>query len=538
MAKKNSGDSKSKGLALPLEAIREGRDEMNLVEYPFASLWKNTEADAEISHEWETQHPLTGRKVKASWRVSGDPKLGLPSASDEQVYLALMEVTQQSGLESQTVYFTRHDLIRRLGWVHNDVNYRRLLQAMRRLKAVTISAENAFWDASAKSFRSVGFSILDNYDIATERPGRKKSGQSELPLSFFKWNDVVFSSMKAGYIRAIDLGFALSLQSALALRLYRYLDKKSYDSRRKFEIELGSLCERHLGMRPSEYASKYKERLKPAHDELLARGFLEHVGYEPMKTKKAEKVCYTFAPRKNLTASTPDAPTTHSSNLNTPQDSQQDLQEASQSSLDALDAVEAAPTRNGATVLITHSLFDSSTNSNSNSETDELLHRMIDIGVSPDVAHELIRLAAKQDLRLQLDCLTDRDPKDSAATFVKAVRESWTPPTKYSRRIKAAEQARQRAVISETEKISKAAKERLETEKKVWQEADDRNIDAIWDSLSAEDQATIETKVREILESNEFLRARLNSGKLTTQSPDWIHSRRELVRKLQIKQAT
>ena len=46
--------------------------------------------------------------------------------------------------------------------------------------------------------------------------------------------------------------FALSLNSPIALRLYRYLDKKRHGendrARYSFQIELHRLCELHLGM--------------------------------------------------------------------------------------------------------------------------------------------------------------------------------------------------------------------------------------------------------------------------------------------------
>ncbi len=55
-------------------------------------------------------------------------------------------------------------------------------------------------------------------------------------------------------------------------------------------------------MTPSPYASKLKERLAGAHHELIERGFLASVNYREMKTKDAEKVCYSFSPALLLTS--------------------------------------------------------------------------------------------------------------------------------------------------------------------------------------------------------------------------------------------
>jgi plasmid replication initiation protein len=252
--------------------VRLSKDEMNLVEYPFAALWRSQDRDVVINHEWQAQHPDTGKALKALWRVQGDSELGLPTSNDEKVYLVLLEITREAGFE-QKVFFTSYDLIKRLNWPDNQQSYQMLFQAFQRLKAVTITAHNTFWNPRARAFRNVVFSILDNVDITPEKKGRRKAGEQIAPMSFFKWNDVIHDSFQNGYIRSIDLAFVLSLKGDITRRLYRYLDKKKHDGRRTFEIELPILCTRHLGMKPSPYPSKLKERLKTAHEELLAHGF-------------------------------------------------------------------------------------------------------------------------------------------------------------------------------------------------------------------------------------------------------------------------
>jgi hypothetical protein len=57
------------------EAGRVGKDEMNLVEHPFASLSKEKDTRV-IQLEWTTRHLVTGQERRASWRVAGDPPAG------------------------------------------------------------------------------------------------------------------------------------------------------------------------------------------------------------------------------------------------------------------------------------------------------------------------------------------------------------------------------------------------------------------------------------------------------------------------------
>lgn len=200
------------------EIARISKDEMNMVEHPFASLSKETDARS-IEFTWEGQHPTTGKTVQASWRVSGDPQLGLPTANDERIYLVLMELTRETGWE-QTVHFTRHSLLKRLGWSDDKRSYQMLEQGLDRLATVTIHAQNAFWSPTQKSFYNGTFGILDTAVVTTERAGRK--APSAEPISFFKWNDIMFASLTDGNIRTLDLEFALSLRRPLSLRLYRY----------------------------------------------------------------------------------------------------------------------------------------------------------------------------------------------------------------------------------------------------------------------------------------------------------------------------
>lgn len=279
---------------------RLGKDEMNLVEYPFAALSFGESRTAVIHHEWEVPHPvLKGKTVKASWRVTGDPELGLPSPLDEQVYLVLMELTAESGWQ-QEVHFSRHDLIRRLGWPVNKKYFDRITECFKRLNAVTITADYCFYDRESRVPRqSVGFHVIDKYDIGLEPTGRKKQGS--LPVSWFKWNDDIYKSIRANYIRPLDLDFALSLERPLSLRLFRYLDKKRYGGRKVYSVGIRKLCEKHLGMKPARPISNLKQNLAAAHQELTARGFLHGMVYLPMTSQDGEKVLYTFGDKLKAT---------------------------------------------------------------------------------------------------------------------------------------------------------------------------------------------------------------------------------------------
>jgi len=160
----------------------------------------------------------------------------------------------------------------------------------------------------------------------------------------------------------------------------------------------------------------------------------------------------------------------------------------------------------------------------------DLLQRMLALQISPDVANALLQAVAAEQLALQLDCLPDRAPNDAAATFVKAARENWSPPAKYVKRLEGAERAQKSAAIREAQKRAKAAQQAAERREQADQEQEAVALDAMWAKLDARAQEQIEKQVRQKLEANEFLRARLQAGKLTPDSPDWLNARRGLLR--------
>lgn len=278
------------------ETLRIGKDEMNLVEHPFALLQHHNNQSDVWQVEWQNTHPTTGKKYRAVWKVSGGAEIGLPGPIEEKLYLVLLELTRDQGWQRE-VAFSRSDLVARLGLSRDAKSYEAVTNSLERLTAVSIRADRSFWDAKSKDYLvAVTFGLIDRFKIADEPKGRKAQGQ--LPLSAFVWDEIVWNSFKAGHLRSLDTGFALSLRLPLALRLFRYLDKHRYGktgNRKGFEIELHKLCEVHLGMTASPYASKLKERLAGAHHELIERGFLSGVTYRAMKTRDAEKVCYAFA---------------------------------------------------------------------------------------------------------------------------------------------------------------------------------------------------------------------------------------------------
>jgi hypothetical protein len=146
--------------------------------------------------------------------------------------------------------------------------------------------ENAWWDNTAKSWVDEQFHILDNVTLYDRERWRKSSARAKagkagakadkppLPLSSFKWNDVMFQSFQSGNLKQLDLELYLKLRLPTTKRMYRFLDKRFY-RRSRLEFDLRTLACEHIGLSRTYAPTELKRRLKPALEELEQAGFLE-----------------------------------------------------------------------------------------------------------------------------------------------------------------------------------------------------------------------------------------------------------------------
>jgi plasmid replication initiation protein len=254
---------------------RSGKDEMNLAVFPIAALSVRVPKNVKALKFQDTIHGDGGKIVKRMWTVQGGGECGLPTAGDEDVYVALMELTRQQGFADRKVTFSRYELAKRLGWSPCGKTYIRLEQALIRLANVNIHASNAFWDNAKRSYVTVSFSLIQEYQLYDEKPRKGEKLRSEPPSSFFMWTERLFESFKSGYIKFLDTELYFKLQSATARRLFRYLDKK-FGRDHHFSIDLFKLAHEHLGIsRNFKYVSQIVQQMRPALDDLQRNRYLK-----------------------------------------------------------------------------------------------------------------------------------------------------------------------------------------------------------------------------------------------------------------------
>jgi replication initiator protein A/DnaA-like protein len=169
--------------------------------------------------------------------------------------------------------FSLYELVELMGRKHSGRDYRQVRESLRRLATTSIESDNAFYHRGWKEYVSDTFSLLSEVKLSEyENPKSERTDRNRVLLSQY-----FVDSYKANYLKNIDVEFYWSLASPIAKRLYRLVDKKR-NGRRLWEAELFSLKDR-IPLSDYKYASKIKEKLAPAHSELVEKDFLKKVTY-------------------------------------------------------------------------------------------------------------------------------------------------------------------------------------------------------------------------------------------------------------------
>src|SRR5436305_1669293 len=276
------------------------KDELNLAEFPIAALTDRipdgqTTLVYEDKLERRDSPPIVRRLT-----IMGTHKHGLPTSLDDEVLVGLIQLTKRrSNFTDAKVQFSRYELIELLGWPQSGQSYRRIEEALHRWVGLVLRYENAWWDNVAKSWVDEQFHVLDNVTLydrerwrTTARPGKasktdrpgSKADKPPLPLSSFRWNEVIFQSFQSGNLKQLDLEFYLKLRLPTTKRMYRFLDKRFY-RRSRLDFDLRTLACEHIGLSRSYAPTELKRRLKPALEELERLVFLEPLNPE-------ERYCY------------------------------------------------------------------------------------------------------------------------------------------------------------------------------------------------------------------------------------------------------
>ncbi|MBX3412599.1 MAG: replication initiator protein A [Pirellulales bacterium] len=253
--------------------LNDGRDALNLCEFPLAALSGRVPQNQKTL-VFEDTLKRQGSETPRRLIVAASEKYGLPTAMDDEVILGLIQLSKRDNFRSRTVPFTRYDLIRLLGWRDEGRSYRRIEESLLRWVSVTLVYEGAWWDKEEASLVNESFHILERVTLYDRERRQRRRAKGIGTQSSFTWNEVVFRSFRAGYLKKLDLAVYRSLRSAVAKRLYRFLDKRLHH-RNRWEFDLRHLCCDKLGMSRRGHTGELKRSLQVGLAELEQLGIVQ-----------------------------------------------------------------------------------------------------------------------------------------------------------------------------------------------------------------------------------------------------------------------
>ena len=84
---------------------QEGKDELNLAEFPIAALSNRVDQGTKtIVFEDSTRDNSTGEIIARSLTITASDAFGLPTASDDEVLLGLIQITRQQGFRKNRIH--------------------------------------------------------------------------------------------------------------------------------------------------------------------------------------------------------------------------------------------------------------------------------------------------------------------------------------------------------------------------------------------------------------------------------------------------
>jgi hypothetical protein len=242
-------------------AFTEGKDELNIAEFPIAALANRLNSDIKtITYEDEITDAKTGELVPRKLVITGSDEYGLPTSFDDEVILGLLNLSRMQGFMERVVTFNRHQIIAVLGWSNQEYYYDRIKESINRWLGVSLYYDNAWRDKGAGTWKSGGFHLVDNVNWG-------KNGEP----STVTWNEKIFESFKQGNLKSLDLETYRKLHSPTARRIYRFLDKRFFQ-RTYWKFDLSHFAYNKIGLSRTAYKdmAQLKRQLKPAIEQLEA----------------------------------------------------------------------------------------------------------------------------------------------------------------------------------------------------------------------------------------------------------------------------
>lgn len=258
-------------------AENQGRDELNLAEFPLCSLsGKQQTEDMTLQFTDQIWDDSRGKYIDRMLTVAGTKRHGLPTSIDDEVLLALIQISAARGYPKE-VEFSRYEVVNLLRWQHSGKSYHRIEDSINRWTAISLDYENAWrekgLDGEKSSWVDAKFHIIEMAKF------HRKDDPNSPDTCMIRWGDYIQKSFAAGNLRKLDFEQFLNFKTGIAKRIYRFIGKRLWH-KTKWKFDLKEFAFDKVGMSRKLNVGQIKQRLEKPLQELVAAGFIKEAPRE------------------------------------------------------------------------------------------------------------------------------------------------------------------------------------------------------------------------------------------------------------------
>lgn len=252
------------------EQLLNGRDELNLAEFPICSL-STRNASSDLTLTFQDHYHDRGKLIPRTLTVMGTKKLGLPNTLDDEILVALIQLSKARGFP-KVVKYSRYELLNILGWDHSGKSYQRVKKAIQRWQTISLSYENAWRIPSLEEGKDAAW-VDANFHIIEEAEFTKLDNPDAPDICSFTWGNYIQKSFASGNLKKLNFLALRDFQSGIAKRIYRFLDRRFWH-KPSWRFDFKEFALEKVGMSRKLNVGQLKQRLQPAIFELALSEYI------------------------------------------------------------------------------------------------------------------------------------------------------------------------------------------------------------------------------------------------------------------------
>ncbi|MVN86394.1 hypothetical protein GO986_06405 [Deinococcus sp. HMF7620] len=263
-------------------------DELNIARLSLISVQERIPADY---RDWSVELEDGDRRYRVTCQAL--PEYGVPHGIDTDISAALVNLyIDQGSLGDGVVTCTPYQLLQMAGLDTSGRYYSALDESLKRLTTTTYFISEGWRDHPRGRWTNVNFRYIDRIEFTSGQADRLDA-TSVLRITL---PQEIARSVRAGFLKSLDLSFMQTLRRPPTRALYRLLDAQRRDPENPDAVamayQVGLMEWAEACKIVTDRPSMAQRTLDAAHEELLEKGFLKSVEYVGRGKKKVLQ--YTF----------------------------------------------------------------------------------------------------------------------------------------------------------------------------------------------------------------------------------------------------